>query len=92
MGMFAASDAPLYAVTSVVGLAGVALGNVLAGRLDQRGFSRILVGLMLVCCALLFASAAGLKGHHAAPSVAGAGAGGAAAAAAAAANGAQGVH
>ncbi|KAG2440892.1 hypothetical protein HXX76_003746 [Chlamydomonas incerta] len=95
MGLFVAADAPLYAVTSLVGLAGVALGNVLAGRLDQRGFSRVLVGLMLVCCALLFASAAGLKGHHAPPPAvagAGAGTGGAGAAAAAGAAGAHGVR
>ncbi|KXZ56886.1 hypothetical protein GPECTOR_1g8 [Gonium pectorale] len=63
MGIFKRSELPLYAVTSLVGMAGVGVGNLLAGRVDQRGFSRIMVGLMVICCCLLVMSAAGLNGH-----------------------------
>ncbi|GLI65543.1 hypothetical protein VaNZ11_009101 [Volvox africanus] len=65
MGVYKREDMMIYAVTSVMGLAGVILGNGLAGQLDQRGFSRVLNVLMIICCVLLFASAAGLKGHAA---------------------------
>ncbi|GIL75797.1 hypothetical protein Vretimale_5521 [Volvox reticuliferus] len=65
MGVFKRGDITIYAVTSVMGLGGVVLGNSLAGRLDQRGFSRVLNVLMVICCLLLFASAAGFKGHAA---------------------------
>ncbi|GIL44486.1 hypothetical protein Vafri_1936 [Volvox africanus] len=65
MGVFKREDLMIFAVTSVMGLAAVFLGNSLAGRLDQRGFSRVLNVLMVICCLLLFASAAGLKGHAA---------------------------
>ncbi|GLC33006.1 hypothetical protein PLESTB_000381200 [Pleodorina starrii] len=65
MGVFKREDVMIYGVTAAAGLMGVIIGNGLAGRLDQRGFSRVLVALMVVCCALLFASAAGLKGHAA---------------------------
>ncbi|GFR47218.1 hypothetical protein Agub_g8901 [Astrephomene gubernaculifera] len=62
MGVFKREEVPLYLITSTVGLVGVGVGNCLAGRLDQKGFSRILVALMSICCLLLFVSAAGLKG------------------------------
>ncbi|EFJ43886.1 hypothetical protein VOLCADRAFT_106659 [Volvox carteri f. nagariensis] len=65
MGAFKREDMMLYAVTAAVGFMGVVLGNSMAGRLEQKGFSRVLVALMVVCCLLLFASAAGLKGRSA---------------------------
>ncbi|KAG2490665.1 hypothetical protein HYH03_011053 [Edaphochlamys debaryana] len=67
MGVFRRDYLVLYAAYAAVNMAGIAAGNAAAHRLDRRGFSRVLVGLMLVCCGLLFASAAGLaKGPAAA--------------------------
>jgi hypothetical protein len=60
LGLFVASDAWLYAATAAASLAGLAAGGVLAARVDGVGFSRILLALMLICCALMFAAASGL--------------------------------
>lgn len=63
MGMFKWSDAGLYGATSAGSLVGLAIGNALAARIDQQAFSRMMVALMLVCCVLMFASAAGVGGE-----------------------------
>ncbi|PNH12309.1 hypothetical protein TSOC_000796 [Tetrabaena socialis] len=63
MGVFRRVDFLLYGLASAVGLAGVGVGHRLAGRLDQDAFSKVLAALMVVCCTLLFMSAAGLKGN-----------------------------
>ncbi len=60
MGVFRRTDMPLYGAASSAAMVGVALGNVVAGRMDQQAFSRVLVCLMVICCLLLFAAAAGL--------------------------------
>ncbi|KAF6252440.1 hypothetical protein COO60DRAFT_1553080 [Scenedesmus sp. NREL 46B-D3] len=61
-GIFTRQDLLLYAAVSVAGLSGLCLGSHLAARMDQATFSRVMVVLMLLCCALLFASSAGLTG------------------------------
>jgi uncharacterized membrane protein YfcA len=61
-GIFTRADLWLYVAVSVAGLAGLCLGSHLASRMDQATFSKVMVVLMLLCCALLFASSAGLTG------------------------------
>eukprot|EP00775_Hariotina_reticulata_P005242 gene5242-5477_t len=60
LGAFHREDLVLYVVVSAVGVVGMLLGNHLSASIDQRMFSRVLVALMCLCCALLFASAAGV--------------------------------
>jgi uncharacterized membrane protein YfcA len=55
-----AADAPIYAAASALAVSGLLLGNWWAGRVDQAAFNRLLVCLMLLCTALMIASAAGL--------------------------------
>jgi uncharacterized membrane protein YfcA len=62
-GIFTRADLWLYVAVSVAGLAGLCLGSHLASHMDQATFSRVMVALMLLCCALLFASSAGLTGN-----------------------------
>ncbi|KAG2493375.1 hypothetical protein HYH03_008507 [Edaphochlamys debaryana] len=61
MGVFKIEDLSLYAATSVCALVGLGIGIALNGRINQAGFSRLLVALMATCCGLLFASAFGLR-------------------------------
>lgn len=63
LGVFHAADAYLYVCAAAACIAGTFAGNALSGRLDQKGFSRVLVLLMCICCLLLFAAAAGLTGR-----------------------------
>lgn len=63
MGVFRRTDMPLYGAAAGAAMVGVALGNVLAGRMDQQAFSRVLVCIMVICCLLLLAAAAGLTTH-----------------------------
>ncbi len=60
VGAFKQEDAPLYGVASAAALAAMFVGNCLAAHIHQTAFSRVLVALMLLCCALMYASAAGL--------------------------------
>lgn len=62
MGVFKRAEAGLYASCSAGALAGVLVGGVASAHLDQKGFGRVLLVLMSVCCVLLFASAAGGSG------------------------------
>lgn len=62
LGAFRREDLALYLCASAAGFLGMAAGHCLASRMDQAVFSRVLVGLMVLCCALMFASAAGLAG------------------------------
>lgn len=62
MGLFRGEEAWLYTIASVGSLLGLLVGIVLEKRVNQHVFSRILILLMLTCCLLMFASAAGLGG------------------------------
>ncbi len=42
-------------------------GVLLAARVDQRGFQRVLLALVALSCVLLLAAAAGLTARHHAP-------------------------
>lgn len=61
-GVFTKDDIWLYVACSVAGVVGMCCGHYLAGRMNQAMFSKVLVVLMCLCCALMFASAAGLTG------------------------------
>lgn len=63
MGVFSRADACLYIVVSVGAVVGMLLGCLLAARTNQAMFSRILTTLMVACCVLMFASAAGIAGE-----------------------------
>lgn len=63
MGVVVRSDFALYAAVSVAAVAGMMLGCLAAARTDQVMFSRMLTFLMVLCCVLMFASAAGITGH-----------------------------
>jgi hypothetical protein len=60
MGVLSSSEWRLYALTSAPSLLAMLAGNAVAGRMDQRAFSAAVVALMLLCCALMFASSLGL--------------------------------
>lgn len=60
MGLIRAADVQLYVVVCAASLVGVWVGNGLAGKLDQQGFQRVLLGLMVVCAGLMFVSGSGL--------------------------------
>jgi uncharacterized membrane protein YfcA len=60
LGAFKREDVVLYVVVSAVGVVGMLLGNHLSASIDQQRFSQVLLVLMCLCCALLFASAAGV--------------------------------
>lgn len=63
MGVFARADTTLYIPVSVAAIVGMLLGCLAAARTNQATFSRMLTGLMVLCCVLMFASAAGLAGN-----------------------------
>jgi hypothetical protein len=60
MGVFSRADTALYVAVSIGGLVGMAAGSLAAVRVRPAAFSRLLMALMVLCCALMFASAAGL--------------------------------
>lgn len=62
MGVFARADLLLYLVVSAGALVGMAAGSLAAAHTNQAMFSRMLMGLMILCCVLMFASSAGLAG------------------------------
>jgi uncharacterized membrane protein YfcA len=61
MGTFKHEDQYLYICASMAYMVGVALGSLMAARINQAVFSRILLGLMVLCCGLMFMSAAGSR-------------------------------
>lgn len=63
LGLIRREDAYLDMCTASACIVGVVAGNSLSGRIGQENFSRVLVGLMCVCCVLLFGAAAGLTGR-----------------------------
>lgn len=65
MGVFSRSDLALYIAVSVAALAGMFVGCMAAARTNQATFSRMLTVLMVLCCVLMFASAAGIAGSNA---------------------------
>lgn len=67
MGVFLRADTALYIAVSVAAVAGMFLGCMAAARTNQATFSRMLTGLMVLCCALMFASAAGIAGNSSTP-------------------------
>ncbi len=62
MGLFHRHAVWLYVECSLLQLVGLFLGAQLSTRINQRAFGHLLLGLMCVCAALMFASAAGVKG------------------------------
>ncbi len=54
------SNLPLYGMAIVCSLIGLNIGNIISKRLDQRMFSNVLLGMMLVSTLLLFAASYGL--------------------------------
>jgi uncharacterized membrane protein YfcA len=62
MGVFAKADINLYIAVSAAAVVGMFLGCLLAARTNQAQFSRMLTALMVLCCVLMFASAAGITG------------------------------
>jgi uncharacterized membrane protein YfcA len=65
MGVFARADIDLYIAVSVAAVVGMFLGCMAAARTNQAAFSRMLTALMVLCCVLMFASAAGITGNSA---------------------------
>jgi FtsH-binding integral membrane protein len=63
MGVFSRADLPLYIASCSAALVGMFVGCSLAGRTNQANFSRMLSALMVLCCVLMFASAAGVAGN-----------------------------
>jgi uncharacterized membrane protein YfcA len=63
MGAGHTSDFPLYGVAIVCALIGLNVGNAITKVLDQRAFSRVLLGVMLLSTCLLYASSFGLTIH-----------------------------
>jgi uncharacterized membrane protein YfcA len=59
MGSFARVDSVLYVACAASGVFGIAGGSVLAQRVNQEAFSRVLLLLMCLCCVLMFVAAAG---------------------------------
>ena len=65
MGLIKAADMQLYAVSCIVGLVGVLLGDLLSAKVDQQRFKQVLGWLIILCCALMFASGLGfVEGHR----------------------------
>jgi hypothetical protein len=62
MGVLHREQAALYAAVSLAALTGLACGSLAAAHARPAAFSRMLTALMVLCCVLLFASAAGLAG------------------------------
>lgn len=62
MGAVVRADVVMYVACSAAGIFGMIWGNRIAGNMNQQAFSRMMVFLMVLCCVLLFASAAGLAG------------------------------
>lgn len=60
MGVFMRDDIVLYVAVSIAAMAGMLLGCLAAVHTNQVTFSRLLTALMLLCCVLMFASAAGV--------------------------------
>jgi uncharacterized membrane protein YfcA len=60
MGLITKADAQLHAASCVCGAAGVAAGDALSRAMGEAAFRRALGGLMVLCCALMFASGLGL--------------------------------
>ena len=58
MGTFKHKDQYLYLCASVAATLGMAIGSLLAARINQAAFTRVLLGLMILCCGLMFISAA----------------------------------
>jgi uncharacterized membrane protein YfcA len=67
MGVFSRSDLVLYIAVSVAALVGMFVGCMAAARTNQATFSRMLTALMVLCCVLMFASAAGIAGGSSSP-------------------------
>ena len=63
LGAGSLSDLPLYGVAIVAALIGLNIGNAIAQRLNQKVFSRVLLGVMLLSTALLYAASFGLTAH-----------------------------
>lgn len=59
MGLIAERDLQLYAVTCAAGVAGAVIGDMLSQRMCQKTFQACLGVLMVLCCALMFASGLG---------------------------------
>lgn len=60
MGLIRAEDLQLHLVACACGVVGVVLGDRLSQMMGQRVFQRVLGGLMVLCCVLMFASGLGL--------------------------------
>ena len=57
------SNLPLYGMAIVCSLIGLNIGNAISKRMDQRMFSNLLLGIMLLSTALLYAASFGLTGR-----------------------------
>jgi uncharacterized membrane protein YfcA len=64
MGVFSRADTTLYIAVSAAAVIGMFFGCLAAARTNQATFSRMLTGLMVMCCVLMFASAAGIAGNR----------------------------
>jgi uncharacterized membrane protein YfcA len=64
MGVFSRSDCDLYIAVSAAAVVGMFLGCMAAARTNQATFSRMLTALMVLCCVLMFASAAGIASNN----------------------------
>jgi uncharacterized membrane protein YfcA len=60
MGVVQAQHSTLFVLCMLGSTVGTVLGNALASRMDQATFSRMLVGLMVMCGVLMLCSAAGI--------------------------------
>jgi uncharacterized membrane protein YfcA len=63
MGAGSWSNLPLYGVAFVCALVGLNVGNAITKCLDQKAFSYVLLGVMLLSTCLLYASSFGLTSH-----------------------------
>lgn len=59
MGLITKRDALLYVVCCAVACCGVLLGDRLSHAIPQQSFQQLLGLLMVLCCALMFASGLG---------------------------------
>lgn len=60
MGLIVAADVQLYGVACAAGVVGVLLGDRLSHFINQQAFQQVLGLLMVLCCALMFASGLGI--------------------------------
>lgn len=60
MGCASWSDVPLYCLAIVCAYVGLNVGNAAAKRMNQKVFSKVLLGIMLLSTCLLYASSFGL--------------------------------